>query len=101
MNRIYQGKVSKVEKLKQGRKGKSTGDWELLADWQTALWRHHELFQDAVNYYIVALASLGVSPESRLTRLRDLLSKVWDAADKKGQHRDGINVSLQRAWQLT
>lgn len=49
MNRIYQGKVTKVEKIKVGAKGKSPEDWEELKDWQSALWQHHELFQDAVN----------------------------------------------------
>ena len=57
MNRIYQGRVTKVEKLKSGKSGKSSDDWEPFdpdpkiakGKWQTALWRHHDLFQDAVN----------------------------------------------------
>jgi hypothetical protein len=44
MNRIYQGKVTAVEipdgKDKQGK--------PLDID---VLWRHHELFQDAVNHF--------------------------------------------------
>jgi len=96
MNRIYQGRVSSVQ-ISTGAKN----EWELLPDWQDALWRHHVLFQDAVNYYIVALASLGTSPDSKLTQLRGLLERVWDAADKKGQRRQGMKTSLQRAWQLS
>jgi len=61
MNRIYQGRVTKVEKLKSGKSGRSPDDWapfdaDPKADrekWQAALWRHHELFQDAVNYYVL------------------------------------------------
>lgn len=64
MNRIYQGRVVKVEKLKTGR---SADDWEPFdpdrkiarEKWQEALWRHHEMFQDAVNYYTLALAAMA------------------------------------------
>lgn len=97
MNRIYQGRVSKVEIPKPGDK---ENPWQPLPNWQDILWQHHELFQDAVNYYILALASLGSSPESKLTKLRGLLEKVWEVADKKGQRRQGMRESLQRAWQL-
>ena len=46
MNRIYQGRVTKVEILN----GKNAdGQPQELPNWQTALWQHHELFQDAVN----------------------------------------------------
>jgi hypothetical protein len=46
MNRIYQGRVTKVEILN----GKSAdAQPQELSNWQTALWQHHELFQGAVN----------------------------------------------------
>jgi hypothetical protein len=96
MNRIYQGRVSKIQFLNPGSKS----DWAEPHDDLTPLWRHHELFQDAVNYYIVALASLGSSPDSKLTKLRGLLGAVWLGFDKKGQRRQGMGDSLQRAWQL-
>ncbi len=59
MNRIYQGKVTKVQTLKPGAKGIGPDDWQDLPDWQDALWQHHQLFQDAVNYYTLALAALA------------------------------------------
>ena len=101
MNRIYQGRVCDAE-IADGK------NWKLFAAepkaaraaWERALWEHHELFQDAVNYYIAALAALGTSPGSKLTRLRGLLEKVWEGFDKKGQRRQGMRESLQRAWQL-
>lgn len=99
MNRIYQGRVTKVE-IPDGKDENGNQKWKTLDNWQDALWKHHELFQDAVNYYIVALAALGSSPESKLTRLRELLKAVWEGFDKKGQRRQGMRDSLQRAWQL-
>jgi hypothetical protein len=95
MNRIYQGRVIKVEII-----DRKTDEATLPENWQDVLWDHHVLFQDAVNYYIVALAALGSSPESKLTRLRELLKPVWEGFDKKGQRRQGMSDSLQRAWQL-
>jgi|GEM_PF-1768544 len=55
MNRIYQGKVTKVE-LQHAE-----GEWQTLpkAEWQALLWQHHQLFQDAVNYYTLALAAMA------------------------------------------
>lgn len=108
MNRIYQGRVSAVQIPNPEKTARKSMPWLPLdsdpkiarVKGETALWEHHVLFQDAVNYYIVALASLGVSPESKLTKLRALLSKVWESADKKGQRRSGMSASLQRAWQL-
>jgi hypothetical protein len=38
MNRIYQGKVTNVEIIQNGKP-------EPLKDWQNALWQHHQLFQ--------------------------------------------------------
>lgn len=99
MNRIYQGRVTNVQLAKAGTKQKEV-EWEALPNWEEALWNHHQLFQDAVNYYIVALASLGVSPESKLTKLRELLIPVWQTANKKGERREGMQESLKRTWQL-
>lgn len=74
MNRIYQGRVTRVERLKVGAKGNRLEDWEEFDSdpkrarnrWDTALWEHHELFQDAVNYYTLALAAMaeGVNPDT-------------------------------------
>jgi hypothetical protein len=99
MNRIYQGRVSKVE-IPADKDEQGDQKWKKLEDGESVLWQHHQLFQDAVNYYIVALASLGSSPESKLTQLRELLKPIWEGFDKKGQRREGMRDSLQRAWQL-
>ncbi|MCC7518086.1 MAG: type V CRISPR-associated protein Cas12b [Verrucomicrobiae bacterium] len=65
MNRIYQGKVTNV-KIQNG-----LGEWsefdtdskQSKAKWEKALWEHHELFQDAVNYYTLALAAMAGAAE--------------------------------------
>jgi hypothetical protein len=119
MNRIYQGRVSKVEVF-GGKDAEGKEQWNLLGftrekldqlekeqeclrqlanieniaarkqlaeitrqlnePWQTALWGHHQIFQDAVNYYILALASLA-DPEHATSRLikdlRDRVRAAW------------------------
>ncbi|MCI0541284.1 MAG: type V CRISPR-associated protein Cas12b, partial [Verrucomicrobiales bacterium] len=108
MNRIYQGKVTNVQIANPEKDARPDKCWltfdpdpkQAKAKWQSALWQHHQLFQDAVNYYIVALAALGASPDSKLTRLRELLKPIWEGFDRKGQRRQGMRESLQRAWQL-
>jgi len=59
MNRIYQGKVTAVEIL-DGKEPKpfDSDPKQAKEKWQTALWQHHQLFQDAVNYYTLALAAM-------------------------------------------
>ncbi len=69
MNRIYQGRVTRVEIL-NGKKGEP----QPLDDWQEKLWQHHELFQDAVNYYTLALAAMagGLRPTDSEAREREI-----------------------------
>ena len=52
MNRIYQGRVTKIERLDSKGNAVETLNPETL-------WQHHELFQDAVNYYTLALAAMA------------------------------------------
>ncbi len=85
MNRIYQGRVTKVEKLKPGRKGISADDWEELKDWQDVLWQHHELFQDAVNYYTLALVAMaeGLLDSCPINKLRKRIEEAWKEFPRK------------------
>jgi len=73
VNRIYQGRVVKVEL-------KNNTDWEEYKDWESLLLHHHKIFQDAVNYYLlcfVALAGNEKRPSDNKTcpvyRLRKLI----------------------------
>lgn len=95
MNRIYQGRVTSVEisyKDEDGKEKWSTFDLDpkiARVKWQHALWQHHELFQDAVNYYSLALAAMaaGVKGDDERTRaLRGWAEKVketWQSANRK------------------
>lgn len=81
MNRIYQGRVSKIQFLKPGTKD----EWTEPQDDLTPLWEHHELFQDAVNYYTLALVSLGEGlPETHpLRKLRERMQEAWETFPKR------------------
>jgi len=96
MNRIYQGKVTWLEI----RRGKD--DWEKLKDWQLSLWDHHELFQDAVNYYLLALLSLARDPTNPATSIRKRMDdpasehQIWTSFRRKGQNRHGMRESVAK-----
>ncbi len=102
MNRIYQGRVSKVQKLKAGTKD----EWEDLPDGEALLWRHHELFQDAVNYYTVCLLAMASSEGNPLTKIRrrieetgempDAEHHVWTQVRRKGAVRTGLRDSVAK-----
>ena len=102
MNRIYQGRVAKVEVLKPGTKGKSSDDWKPLDAWADALWEHHQLFQDAVNYYTLALAAMteGLSKETvqgvAALAWREEVKKTWLRASRKSVEFDGPHSRLAR-----
>ena len=97
MNRIYQGRVSKVEILN----GKTPDGQPLDMD---ALWRHHELFQDAVNYYVVCLLALA-QPGNAVFPIREKLDAkneaggddelmVWRSFRRRGAMRRGLRDSV-------
>lgn len=103
MNRIYQGRVTKVEILN----GKNAdGQPQELPSWQTVLWQHHELFQDAVNYYTLALAAMAGEPEgdsAQATALREWVAKVretWRSASRRAEKFAGPATRLAPILQL-
>lgn len=89
MNRIYQGRVSSVQIPSGGKNKAQTTEWEELhLDPKEAkkigeriLSEHHEIFQDAVNYFIVAMAALAdPSSQDEFSRvMRDIRSRVVSA----------------------
>lgn len=78
MNRIYQGKVTAVQ-VADGKDELGKIKWKACDGWQPLLWRHHELFHDAVNYYIVCLLALA-QPGNHVYAIREKL----DAHDEAG-----------------
>src|SRR5208282_2299030 len=80
MNRIYQGRVSKVD-----IPGDKENPWQPLPNWQDILWQHHQLFQDAVNYYTFAIAALSEKlPNNHpLAALRKRTADAWEQFPRK------------------
>ncbi|MEI8064654.1 MAG: hypothetical protein WCH84_11395, partial [Verrucomicrobiota bacterium] len=95
MNRIYQGKVTKCQQWNEQRH-----DWDDQSDWMQTLWHHHQLFQDAVNYYIVCLLALATDPTSEPARLRERIIKdgdevyIWGQFRRRGATRRGLRDSV-------
>lgn len=90
LNRIYQGRVNQVflEEENGVPVEFQNGDALLL--------QHHEVFQDAVNYYTVALAAMS-SNSSLLGSLRNRLSSVWEDFYREGVKRPGLKHSIIRS----
>ena len=96
MNRIYQGRVSRAELLDAQGEIISKPDW----DWEGALWEHHALFQDAVNYYTLALAALAEGLTSATEQgkaalaWREQVRSKWTRAQRKAREFDGPHKRL-------
>ena len=100
MNRIYQGRINKVE---------ISGDdgWREREDWADLLRDHHALFQDAINYYIAAFLGMANSEENPLTKVRERSTetcengeaspnRIWTDFRRRGVNRPGLRDSLER-----
>jgi hypothetical protein len=95
MNRIYQGRVTRLEITD------SEGDFRVHShgDPETCpLWQHHALFQDAVNYYLVALGAMAEgSSANRVVRdLRLRLQDSWDSFPRPLYGASSLRNSLRR-----
>ena len=96
MNRIYQGRVTRVE-ITDGK-----DEWKNLPDGDSALWQHHELFQDAVNYYLLALLALARDPANPATSIRKRMAdpasehQIWTSFRRRGQMRRGMRESVAK-----
>jgi hypothetical protein len=110
MNRIYQGRASKLEILNApGSEPTVLRQFKApdLKRQDHVLWQHHEIFQDAVNYYVVALAALARGLESkprnpseaeRLTfDLTERIRAAWDRFPKEVPENGDPPHSLRRS----
>lgn len=94
MNRIYQGRVTKVELL-DDRKDEVLREFE-KGEGEALLWQHHGLFQDAVNYYLVCLMALAHDEQGLVTRIKRRANgekkedNVWAPFVRNGQQRQGM-----------
>lgn len=114
MNRIYQGRVTRIEELR------TDGTESLIDDCHTVLWKHHQLFQDAVNYYAFVLAVMaegmkekdndGVERPTAMARFAEqvlgtrtevgFIAGKWEDFVRKGKRRPGLKRSLARTLGL-
>lgn len=103
MNRIYQGRVSGAQLLDPKDGDVTPSDW----DWTGALWQHHALFQDAVNYYLVCLLALAGDTCAKQRELREKMTRpsasgaddplyVWERVNRRGVKRPGLRASVAR-----
>jgi hypothetical protein len=84
INRIYQGKVIKIEVLRNSHP-------QIFDAWPEVLWTHHELFQDAVNFYLAAFAAMvpRECTDERWCAFRDTMMRSWETY-----------VGRQGSWKL-
>jgi IS605 OrfB family transposase len=95
MNRIYQGRASGISIVSSGVKVPLT-----IGSADTCpLWHHHQVFQDAINYYVVALGALaGSGTRNRVVSdLRGRLETSWEKFPRDAHGADSLRDSLRRS----
>lgn len=93
LHRIYQGRV--IGGVDEG--GEALDEEAAGA----LLWRHHELFHQAVNYYLLALASLESREGTPVASLKSRMAEVWEEwTDRRGVRRPGLKdlAATPLAW---
>jgi len=94
LNRIYQGRVQNLSIQD------AEGNWSPIENHESEeshLWQHHEIFQAAVNYYLVAICALvGDDTESPVYRLKTRLAECWGDFSRSGKKRAGLRAQLKR-----
>lgn len=84
LSRIYQGRVSSFQILTPEAQPPVSG--KDLSSLNSAVYKHHATFQDGVNYYHLALASLaGDDPERPLSKMKVQVAAAWEAALPQNQ----------------
>ena len=84
LNRIYQGRVVSC----QDECGNKIYNFEKI------LFEHHQLFQDAVNYYLFALVAMALETDATFGKIKQQLKDVWDDFYRNGELRSGLKHSL-------
>lgn len=97
--RIYQGRVTQTEFSEAGQASLFTSD---LASIDHPLWQHHAVFQQAINYYLVAIAALADTRQTDvLTKLRERVIAEWDGGSRARGHVNGFGSSVAPLLELT
>ena len=88
LNRIYQGRIVAC-KDEQGNR---------INNFQAILFNHHQLFQDAVNYYLFALVAMSMENDAVFGKIKQQLKEVWNDFCRNGELRSGLKHSLYRIY---
>ncbi len=101
MKRIYQGQITGMQF--HGAAGEQAVPAN--QNWEQALWDHHGLFHDAVNYYLVCLLALA-RPGNPVYAIREKLDAhngaepdelmVWRTFRRRGCNRPGLRDSVAK-----
>ena len=96
--RIYQGRVTAVTDVLSEKKL----DFKYGEGMDEAcLTRFHELYTDAVNYYLLAIgAMVRGSEKKKLKNYVERLEECWEPYPKKGQTYEGLRAGFQRSFDL-
>jgi IS605 OrfB family transposase len=96
--RIYQGRVTKTEFSDAGHESLFIND---LTDTAHPLWQHHTLFQQAINYYLVAIAGLADPRQNDvLTKLHERVIAEWDGGTRARGQVNGFGSSIAPLFNL-
>jgi len=96
--RIYQGRVTQTEFCEAAHAGLFTTD---LTSTEHPLWQHHALFQQAINYYLVAIAALA-DPKQQdvLAKLHERVVAEWTGGQRKRGIVKGFGESVAPLFDL-
>ncbi|MFK5921353.1 MAG: type V CRISPR-associated protein Cas12b [Verrucomicrobiota bacterium] len=92
LNRIFQGRISSFA-LQNDQ-----GEFDELSNFAaetSPLFQHHRVFQDAVNYYLLAIVALADrNKDTPLAQLASRMEEVWSPFVKRNHHFSGLLASL-------
>lgn len=76
---------------------------QALDNWEDVLWEHHVLFQDAVNYYLIALLAMATREDNPVWGIKQQLAaaaeseyQVWRDFRRRGELRPGMMRSVAK-----
>lgn len=88
LSRIYQGKATACKDV----------NGQPIENFEEILWEHHQLYQDAVNYYLCALVAMCREDDEIFGKIHYQLIEIWNDFYRNGIKRSGIKHSLYRIY---
>lgn len=94
LTRTYQGRITSVRICSSSKKKKQQESLP-VENWEELFWEYHVLFQDAVNYYLIALAALASDHNSSAGKLKARIEEAWNKPDSP------LRESLKRVFDIS